>query len=227
MDKIGIMRWFLRQFVFLGLFCLVAFLSARNWGWVNGWIMVALVAYGFIISVILILPKHASLLVERSQVGKGSEKRDVLLAIAMAYSTFFIALAGGMQQRGVSNAFLWDWSLSLGVLLCLGSSSFTLWAMVTNVFFSGVVRIQEERGHQVVDNGPYAYVRHPGYVGAILFNLSMSLVLDSWWALIVAVLFSGLAIWRTAWEDHTLKEKLPGYRDYTERVKYRLLPGIW
>jgi protein-S-isoprenylcysteine O-methyltransferase Ste14 len=103
----------------------------------------------------------------------------------------------------------------------------TLWAMAVNRFFSGVVRIQEERGHVVVSHGPYALVRHPGYVGVILAMVGAPLMLGSVWALIPAAATVGVIVIRTAREDLTLTRYLAGYETYAQRVRYRLLPGIW
>src|SRR5207249_4357953 len=100
------------------------------------------------------------------------------------------------------------------------------WAMI-NRFFSSVVRIQTERGHHVVTVGPYRYVRHPGYAGAIAGFLAGPVVLGSWWAIAAVVPIVAFVLWRTAAEDRFLREKLPGYADYAERVRYRLLPGVW
>jgi protein-S-isoprenylcysteine O-methyltransferase Ste14 len=89
------------------------------------------------------------------------------------------------------------------------------------------VRIQSDRGHQVATTGPYRFVRHPMYVGVILSVMSIPLILKSWWALIPAVLIVVLFFIRTELEDRTLKQKLTGYTDYADRVRYRLLPGVW
>jgi protein-S-isoprenylcysteine O-methyltransferase Ste14 len=102
-----------------------------------------------------------------------------------------------------------------------------VYAMSVNRFFSSVVRIQNDRGHHVVDSGPYAYVRHPGYTGMLLFGATLPLALGSWWAFLpgsAIVLFGFRRLWI---EDRFLAANLPGYRDYAARVRYRLLPGIW
>jgi protein-S-isoprenylcysteine O-methyltransferase Ste14 len=101
------------------------------------------------------------------------------------------------------------------------------WAVVSNKFFSGVVRIQKDRGHTVVTTGPYRYIRHPGYVGTILHHLATPVVLSSLWALIPAGLVICITIIRTAFEDQTLLEELDGYKAYAKRVRYRLLPNLW
>ena len=101
------------------------------------------------------------------------------------------------------------------------------WAMRVNAYFSKIVRIQEDRGHSVVSSGPYRIVRHPTYLGTILFELVTPIMLGSLWALIPGALTALLFIVRTALEDRTLREELPGYQAYAERVRYRLLPGVW
>ena len=90
-----------------------------------------------------------------------------------------------------------------------------------------MVRIQEERGHTVATGGPYQFVRHPGYVGAIMFQLGSPIALGSLWALIPSGLSAILYVIRTALEDRTLQEELDGYSDYAQRVRHRLLPGVW
>ena len=128
--------------------------------------------------------------------------------------------------------FRWTASLPLpvyvvGYIILFLAYGIVFWAMWTNRFFSSVVRIQTDRGHHVVQEGPYRFVRHPGYVGAILLGLASAVVLGSIWALIPAGLMATLIIVRTALEDITLRRELPGYSAYARKVKYRLLPGVW
>ena len=99
--------------------------------------------------------------------------------------------------------------------------------MVCNRFFGPLVRIQSDRGHTVVDSGPYRSVRHPGYTGAVLSQLTFPLVLGSSWALIPFGLSALFFILRTGLEDRTLRKELDGYEAYTRRVRFRLIPGIW
>jgi protein-S-isoprenylcysteine O-methyltransferase Ste14 len=102
-----------------------------------------------------------------------------------------------------------------------------VWATGVNAFFSQVVRIQSERGHTVISSGPYRYVRHPAYVGMILVVMGAPIMLGSWWALIPGVISAALTIIRTALEDKTLQAELPGYVEYSEHTRYRLMPGVW
>ena len=100
--------------------------------------------------------------------------------------------------------------------------------MAVNPFFEKTVRIQHEIGHRVVDSGPYKIVRHPGYTGMIIgLILATPMLLGSGWAFVPALLAVVWAVVRTVLEDRTLRRELPGYEDYTRRVPYRLLPGIW
>jgi protein-S-isoprenylcysteine O-methyltransferase Ste14 len=106
-------------------------------------------------------------------------------------------------------------------------SLLSTWAAGVNRFYSRFVRIQTERGHAVISDGPYRYLRHPGYLGQILFSLASALALGSLWALIPGSLFALLLVVRTGLEDRTLLEELEGYRDYRQRVRHRLIPYLW
>lgn len=119
------------------------------------------------------------------------------------------------------------WVCVLGYALLLVGMGMLTWAEAVNKFFEPTVRIQADRGQTVITSGPYAIVRHPGYVGGMLFFIGTPLVLGSLWALIPVVLASLALVLRTKWEDETLQVKLPGYREYTERVRHRLIPGVW
>ena len=101
------------------------------------------------------------------------------------------------------------------------------YALIENRFFSGMVRLQIDRGQKVVSSGPYRWMRHPGYAGALLTYLATPLFLDSLWAFLPVVALLIVLVIRTALEDRTLGAELEGYRDYAQRVRYRLLPGVW
>jgi len=101
------------------------------------------------------------------------------------------------------------------------------WAMISNAFFSTVVRIQADRGQTVSRAGPYRYVRHPGYLGAVVQSLAIPLLLGSWWSLIPGIAAAALMVIRTRFEDQVLQVELNGYSDFTKQVRYRLVPRIW
>jgi protein-S-isoprenylcysteine O-methyltransferase Ste14 len=100
-------------------------------------------------------------------------------------------------------------------------------AMLSNRFFSAVVRIQRDRGHRVIDGGPYRLVRHPGYAGMILAAPFSGLALGSWISVALALIYSGLILRRVFFEDAFLRKNLEGYSAYADRVRYRLVPGVF
>jgi protein-S-isoprenylcysteine O-methyltransferase Ste14 len=113
------------------------------------------------------------------------------------------------------------------LVVCILGYALVVWATASNPFFSQIVRIQSERGHVVATGGPYHYLRHPAYLGAILFELAVPVLLASWWAFLLSLVNVLLIIFRTALEDRTLRAELAGYDDYARQVHHRLLPGIW
>ncbi|MDA9548369.1 MULTISPECIES: isoprenylcysteine carboxylmethyltransferase family protein [unclassified Bradyrhizobium] len=115
----------------------------------------------------------------------------------------------------------------LGLGLFLASTLFTMWVFRENSFAAPVVKLQAERAQHVISTGPYAYVRHPMYSGMTLFFTGVPLLLGSWWGLAMMPLLLALLAVRIPIEERTLREGLPGYADYTARVRYRLIPGVW
>ena len=116
----------------------------------------------------------------------------------------------------------------VGNLIIIAGFGLLTWAMATNRSFETTVRIQEDRGQRVIDSGPYQYVRHPGYTGVIIaFYFGIPMALGSLVAFLVGLLGLAVMVIRTALEDRTLQQELPGYREFTQRTRYRLLPGLW
>jgi protein-S-isoprenylcysteine O-methyltransferase Ste14 len=137
-----------------------------------------------------------------------------------------------MIVAGLDHRFGWSpvfplWLIMIGIFLIALGYGFSAWAFAENCFFSSVVRIQVDREHMVCDSGPYRIVRHPAYAGNILPLLGIVLALSSLWTIIPAVVALVIAVIRTALEDQTLQEELPGYQEYARRVRYRLFPGIY
>jgi protein-S-isoprenylcysteine O-methyltransferase Ste14 len=104
---------------------------------------------------------------------------------------------------------------------------FSKWAAASNCFYSRVIRIQGDRGHAVVTSGPYRFVRHPGYAGALVTGLATPVALGSLWALVAGGMMALLLVVRTALEDQLLHKELHGYTEYAQRTRYRLVPGVW
>ena len=115
----------------------------------------------------------------------------------------------------------------IALVVYVAGMGFGLWAMLTNRFFSSIVRLQSDRGHHVIDTGPYRYVRHPGYAGMMVAALTGGIVLGSWWSVLPMALFAPMVLRRLAMEDRFLHAELEGYRDYAGRVRSKLLPGLW
>jgi len=121
-----------------------------------------------------------------------------------------------------------QWLQAAALIVFASGYALALWAMAVNRFFSSVVRIQNDRGQYVVDAGPYAVIRHPGYAAGILILLASGVALGSWFATaLVAICSLPFLLYRAITEDRVLQAELPGYRDYAARVRWRLLPGLW
>jgi protein-S-isoprenylcysteine O-methyltransferase Ste14 len=143
----------------------------------------------------------------------------------MALATIVFALLDSGRWH-VSAPMPAGWRM-FGLITFLSGIAMFVYAMSVNRFFSSVVRIQNERGHHVIDSGPYARVRHPGYVGMLLLGATMPLALGSWWAFVPGSVIVAFGFRRVWVEDRFLVANLPGYREYAARVRYRLLPGVW
>jgi protein-S-isoprenylcysteine O-methyltransferase Ste14 len=176
--------------------------------------------------------RHPGLLAERARALSGDtadvKPWDRVLAPLMAVSlTFPLVIVAGLDHRfGWSPDFPRGLEM-LGFSMIVLGYAFATWALVENRFFSSMVRIQTDRGHAVCDSGPYRFVRHPGYAGNLLPLPGIVLALGSVWTLVPAALALIIAFVRTALEDRTLQDELPGYRDYAGVVRYRLIPGVY
>jgi protein-S-isoprenylcysteine O-methyltransferase Ste14 len=163
---------------------------------------------------------------ERLKPGPGGQDRYLRL-IALPFILAHLIVAGLDVGR-----FHWSRPMLTGLqaLALIGYATgmaLAVCAMLNNRFFSPIARIQHERGHTLVTSGPYRFVRHPGYVGAILASACGGVALGSWWSLVPMVPFAVLFLRRTALEDRMLRADLEGYAGYAERVRYRLVPGLW
>lgn len=224
----ALLTWGVKTVAMLVVYGLLLFLVAGRLDWLGGWRFILLGAATQVLSAILLLPRHADLIAERSKMQANTKSWDRYLAplVSMAGPLAWVvtaALDARFHWSGPVSAWLWIPALLIG----LAASAFTLWAMVTNRFFAATVRIQDDRGQTVVNSGPYHIVRHPGYLGALVFDLVAPLILGSWWAYIPVAVTVALIFLRTALEDRTLQSELPGYAQYARETGFRLLPGIW
>ena len=202
----------------------IMFLSAWTIKWAWAWV---LISANIVILLINVFVLPAEVIEER-----GRKKENVKTWDRILTGISIVPYVGLYVVAGLDYRFQWSAGLDACVhiisLFCyvLGSM-FSTWAMVSNRFFSTMVRLQTDRGHQVATGGPYRFVRHPGYVGFIITTVAVPLILGSLYGLIVSALSVIILIIRTAMEDKTLKSELEGYLEYSKRVKYRLIPFIW
>ena len=215
----------IKAFAFRAITLVVLLAAAGRWDWLWAWLNVGIFIVFDVLSIVLVDP---DLLVERTRRSPDQKAWDKpLVGLAVGLLPLISMVVAGLDER-------WGWSANsaaivqgAAALAIAAGYGLTVWAMRVNAYFSAIVRIQTDRGHQVATGGPYRLVRHPGYVGAILFTLATPVMLDSWWALIPAVIASVLYVGRTQKEDDTLQEELPGYREFAQRVRFRLVPGVW
>lgn len=209
---------------------LILLVCGGDLGWWQAWLFSLIAVVVGLVGRVRAEQRHPGILAERARFGKsvGAKKWDKVLAPIMVVSlTFALVVVAGLDHRfGWSSAFPF-WLNLLGLVLITVGYAFAGWALVENRFFSSVVRIQTDRGHTVCDTGPYRFVRHPGYAGSIPPLIGIVFGLDSSWTLIPAAIGLVTIIVRTALEDRTLQRELPGYKDYAQRVRYRLIPWIY
>lgn len=206
------------------------FFSAWTLSWLEAWLYLGVSLVFFAGSRAMVARIHPDTLIERGKMMDHPDAKSwdkVLAPIVGLFGPLATLVVGGLGHRFGWGAPVPVWArwTALGVfVVCWVIGS---WALVTNRFFSGVVRIQTDRGHTVVSGGPYAIVRHPGYSTAVITSLALPVLLGELWAFLPAVLTISLLVVRTSLEDRTLRAELPGYAEYAHRTRFRLIPGIW
>jgi protein-S-isoprenylcysteine O-methyltransferase Ste14 len=208
-------------------FFLALFISAGSINYWQGWLYVSM---NFLMTLMTVIESmgNPELMNERTKPGKGIKKWDKLILSISAPVYLIMLIVSGLD----SGRFHWSpslhWSLYiLAIMLTLFGHSIFLIAKRQNKFFSTVVRIQTERGHTVCDTGLYKIIRHPGYFGMIISTSGFPLLLGSLWSIIPVVISILLLLIRTRLEDSTLIIELTGYREYTQKTTYRLIPKVW
>ena len=220
-------KWLLQTLAWIAALAALLFVPAGTL-WPAAWVFL-----GFMTAIGLgfglwLSKKNPALLAERIrapiQPDQPAADKKLILVLGLAILIWFITV--GLDKR-----FHWsDMSIAwqtLGLVLLVLSSAFIAWVFNENSFASAMVRLQSERGHRVISTGPYAFVRHPMYSGAVLFLVGIPLLLGSWWGTAMSPTFVILFGIRTRIEEKTLTAGLPDYSDYAARVRYRLVPGMW
>lgn len=205
-------------------------LSAGKWDWWEAWAYTITSLLVLLGSRAFLILRHPDLALERASAHEKEDVKDwdrFLMPFTALIGPFISWIVVGLDQRFGWSPDLLDWIQIVALILIQLGSLIGSWAMVVNRYFSSQVRIQADRGQTVVREGPYRFVRHPGYAGGLLSWLAAPVFFSSLWVILPTVLVIIASIIRTALEDRTLREELPGYEEYTHQTKYRLVPGIW
>jgi protein-S-isoprenylcysteine O-methyltransferase Ste14 len=206
----------------------VLFAAAGTVNWINGWVYFVLACISQIISWAVLAKVNPDVVNARSSVAKENTKLfdRVWLALypLLSFANLFVI---GFDAVRFHWSYMPIWLSALGIVLFIPAMVMATWAMAVNKFFEWTVRIQDDRGHYVCKEGPYSLIRHPGYASLITSVMVGPLIMGSYWGLVLSAVLSLVIIVRTALEDRTLRKELPGYREYAQKVKYRLIPFIW
>ncbi len=226
-NKLIITRWLIREITGVILLAVILFISAGTLSWWNGWVLVGITFVWVVSNSVILIPSNPELLKERLGPRKGTKKWDIIILSCIGIITMIRCIIAGLDYR-----YGWTGNVPLSleiimVIIVMMGYALVVWATSSNAFFANTVRIQKERKHSVVMDGPYRFVRHPGYLGAVLYELSIPVMLGSSFSLLAGLILVILVILRTAMEDHTLQNELEGYKEYTSLVRYRLLPLVW
>ena len=222
-----IVRLLLSFVASIAVFIALIFWPAGTIDWQAGWLYVGLLIASFVVNILYLARVNPELIEHRMRIGPGTKRWDKVLMVVFSPLVLAIYVIAGLD------AVRYEWSTMspsfwlVGLAIFVPGTAVFVWSMGVNPFFEKTVRIQTERGHRVIDSGPYRFVRHPGYLGFFGWMLSVPLLLGSWWAFVPAVLSSLAIVLRTALEDGVLRRELPGYDAYASRVRYRLIPGVW
>jgi len=228
-EKILTPRVAIQVLVFIVFIPMMPLIISWQWDWWEAWFYALVSSLGFIISRYLAWRRNPDILAERGKFLQhdNPEPFDKILSPLLGLVGGLIPIAAGLDTRfGLAVEFGLVVKAA-SVVLFLAGYVLGSYALIENTFFSGMVRIQEDRNQHVVNTGPYKWVRHPGYSGALITYIATPFLLDSLWTFVPVALSFVILFLRTALEDKTLQEKLEGYQTYTQKVKYRLIPGLW
>jgi protein-S-isoprenylcysteine O-methyltransferase Ste14 len=207
---------------------LCLFAPAGTWAWTRGWLFLGVLLASSTLLTLYLLRVNPDVIAGRVNRHERPRQWDLLLGLLVGLPAMLaIPIVAALDDGRYHWSRLPWWGCTLGYALLLAGMAGLSWAQAANKFFEPSVRIQTDRGHRVIDTGPYAIIRHPGYAFVFAFVLGIPLALASLWALIPALFFGLFLIVRTILEDRTLQNELPGYKQYAERVRYRLIPGVW
>ncbi len=223
----GIFARLITIVVFMAMQAVLLFWSSGRLDWIWAWVYLGICIASLTTNALVLLRTSPETIAERGRPQETQGWDKIISSIWALIHFVLMPLMAGLDARygwtGTLNIF---WNIAGAVILSTGLA-LAGWAMIENAYFSTAVRIQSERGQTVCRSGPYRFVRHPGYAGFIGQSLGTPLLLGSLWALLLGFFAAAFMIIRTAWEDRFLQAELPGYREYVEEVRFRLVPRIW
>jgi protein-S-isoprenylcysteine O-methyltransferase Ste14 len=214
---------YLQTIAMFAIMAIALFASAGALTFISFWVYLAIMAAVFVGSFLWVDPDLA-----RERMRPGGQKPPLALRLFTFVLIAHYVVAGLDRGRFHWSDRVADWLQVVALLAMAASFALALWAMVVNRFFSSVIRIQNDRGQHVISTGPYAVIRHPGYLAGIVFVVTSGVALGSWYAaLMLTVCTVPFLLYRVIAEDGVLRAELPGYADYAIRVRWRLVPGVW
>lgn len=217
------LRGFMTEIIPYIIMVIILFISSGHLDWIMAW---AFISINFVYNLLAMLVLSPSVIEKRMESTTLAKKWDLMIMTPMGTFVIVSTFVAGLNMR-------FDWSAQappliqvVAMTLYIIGYGLYIWAMACNKFFSHIAHIQGE-SHTVAVGGPYQYVRHPGYLGSIIYLFAQPLMLGSYWALVPIAVSIILMIARTSMEDRMLQEELTGYKEYVKHVHYRLLPRIW
>jgi protein-S-isoprenylcysteine O-methyltransferase Ste14 len=210
----------------IGVVIALLFVPAGTLDWANGWVFTAIFLLLMGVAIVVLWRVNPDIFVARKAIHAGTKGWDYLYLMAIIGGLVAVPVVAGFDYR-------WSWAQApagmvwLGLFLFIAGFAGQCWAQGVNRHFEPTIRIQTDRGHKVIDTGPYAYIRHPGYVSGSALAVGMALALGSFLALLPAAVVIVALILRTNAEDQVLQRELPGYAEYALRVPFKWVPGMW
>jgi len=210
--------------IFPVLMAVILFLAAGRLDWTWAWVYLGINLANVLIVGPITIRTNPVTVAEHDELKK-TGKWDVGSVFYLLAMYIALPLVAGLDVRfGWARDLSIAWHVAGASVLAVGLG-LASWVMITNPYIWSEVPIQ--RGQTVCSTGPYRFVRHPAYVGLILQALGVPILLGSLWALIPGITAAVCIIIATSSEDRILQAELPGYQDYVQKVRFRLVPGIW
>lgn len=228
----------IREFSVVAMIAFLLWISAGFQLWLNAWIYIIFLVIFSTVFMIAMARLNPGLLNLRGAARKAIRETpmhqfDKIFLTLFTILLFLIPIFAGLDYRGFFSVLfplplaVPHWLALIGFGIVVFGETLFGWAMTSNPYFHALMVIQIERGHSVISKGPYRWVRHPGYLGQILYYLGTPLLLASWWSLFLGIIMVFAFIWRTSKEDQVLMKELKGYDQYAEQTRRRLFPGLW